>query len=64
MKTITWTEQKRETNKRQCIWVAEGEVSRRLCIRGFSCTSCEFDQTMTDFPMTGEPADHAYRKAA
>jgi tetratricopeptide (TPR) repeat protein len=35
-------------SERVCRYALKGDVSYRLCSRGFQCATCEFDQTMED----------------
>jgi hypothetical protein len=38
----------RSDSDRECIWSKTGDISHRLCLRGFQCAKCELDQTMID----------------
>ena len=48
IRSIKRNYRERSDRDRECIWSKTGEISHRLCLRGFQCTKGELDQTMID----------------
>ena len=56
VRSIKRNYQERSDRDRECVWSKTGEISHRLCLRGFECTKCELDQTMIDLGLNPDPA--------
>jgi len=53
-----------QSSGRTCVWVHEGMVSHRWCIKGYECGRCEFDQMITDYYAAPPAVSELPRKAA
>ena len=45
---------------RKCHYMLTGEVSYKLCINGFNCANCSFQQMMEDSPEAEKDLEHQH----
>ena len=48
IRSIKRNYRERSDRDRECVWSKTGDISHRICLRGFQCSKCELDQTMID----------------